>query len=88
MNTINALLLADLAAELPMAVRQQRLVETLRLHFRCGAVALLRLDGEGEVLRPMAVDGLVGDALGRRFLIKEHPRLAAASVAKRLAMAQ
>ena len=77
MNTINALLLADLAAELPMAVRQQRLVETLRLHFRCGAVALLRLDGEGEVLRPMAVDGLVGDALGRRFLIKEHPRLAA-----------
>jgi len=77
MDTVHALLLADLACELPMAVRQQRLVETLRLHFRCGAVALLRLDGEGERLRPVAVDGLVGDALGRRFAIKEHPRLAA-----------
>lgn len=77
MKAIDSLLLADLAAELPMAVRQQRLVETLRLHFRCGAVALLRLDGEGEVLRPMAVDGLVSDVLGRRFAIKEHPRLAA-----------
>ncbi|GGH64074.1 anaerobic nitric oxide reductase transcriptional regulator [Comamonas phosphati] len=77
MDTLHALLLADLAAELPMAVRQQRLVETLRLHFRCGAVALLRLDGEGELLRPVAVDGLTSDALGRRFAIKEHPRLAA-----------
>ena len=60
-----------------MAVRLQRLVETLRLHFRCGAVALLRLDADGELLRPLAVDGLVGDALGRRFAVKEHPRLAA-----------
>ena len=77
MNAIDALLLADLTADLPMAVRQQRLAETLRLHFRCGAVALLRLDGEGELLRPVAVDGLASDALGRRFAIKEHPRLAA-----------
>ncbi|WP_436278406.1 nitric oxide reductase transcriptional regulator NorR [Ottowia thiooxydans] len=77
MRTIHALLLADLASELPMAVRQQRLVETLRLHFRCGAVALLQLDGHGELLRPIAVDGLVNEALGRRFVIKEHPRLAA-----------
>lgn len=77
MHAIDTLLLADLAANLPMAVRQQRLVETLRLHFRCGAVALLRLDGEGELLRPVAVDGLASDALGRRFAIKEHPRLAA-----------
>ena len=29
-NPIDGLLLADLAAELPMAVRKQRLVETLR----------------------------------------------------------
>ena len=77
MNAIESLLLADLATELPMAVRHQRLVETLRMHFRCGAVGLLRLDGDGEFLRPMAVDGLVSDALGRRFVIKEHPRLAA-----------
>ncbi|MFT3813702.1 MAG: nitric oxide reductase transcriptional regulator NorR [Acidovorax sp.] len=77
MNAVDTLLLADLAADLPVAVRQQRLVETLRLHFRCGAVALLRLDGESELLRPVAVDGLASDALGRRFAIKEHPRLAA-----------
>jgi len=77
MNDAVALLLADLAADLPMAVRQQRLVEALRQHFRCGAVALLCLDGEGELLRPVAVDGLSSDALGRRFAIKEHPRLAA-----------
>ena len=77
MDVVHALLLTDLAADLPMAVRQQRLVETLRLHFRCGAVALLRLDGGGEFLRPVAVDGLASDALGRRFAVKEHPRLAA-----------
>lgn len=76
-HPLYALLLADLASQLPAAVRQQRLVETLRLHFRCGAVALLQLDREGELLRPMAVDGLSGDALGRRFAIREHPRLAA-----------
>ena len=77
MNAVNALLLTDLAVDLPAGVRQQRLTETLRLHFRCGAVALLRLDGDGEFLRPVAVDGLSSDALGRRFAVKEHPRLAA-----------
>ena len=76
MHAIDALLLTDLAVELPMAVRLQRLVETLRLHFRCGAVALLQIDAAGESLRPLAVDGLVSDALGRRFEIKDHPRLA------------
>jgi len=77
MDSVHSLLLADLATELPIAVRQQRLVETLRLHFQCGAVALLELDSDGQFLRPVAVDGLVSDALGRRFAIKEHPRLAA-----------
>ncbi|MCB2003243.1 MAG: sigma 54-interacting transcriptional regulator, partial [Rhodoferax sp.] len=69
------LLLADLVAELPQAVRLQRLVASLRAHFRCGAVALLQLE-QGQ-LRPLAVDGLVQDALGRRFVVAEHPRLAA-----------
>lgn len=68
-------LLADLTTELPHAVRLQRLVSTLRTHFRCGAVALLRL--EEDCLRPVAVDGLVKEALGRRFLVAQHPRLAA-----------
>ena len=74
-NTIPLLLLADLVADLPAAVRLQRLVGSLRAHFACGAVALLKL--EEEHLRPIAVDGLSSDALGRRFAVKDHPRLAA-----------
>ncbi len=74
-SQLHLLLQADLVAELPAAVRLQRLVSSLRAHFGCGAVALLRL--EQEHLRPLAVDGLAGDALGRRFAVKDHPRLAA-----------
>jgi anaerobic nitric oxide reductase transcription regulator len=70
-----AALLADLATELPQAVRLQRLVGLLRQRLHGAAVALLRL--EGETLRPVAVDGLVREALGRRFLVSHHPRLAA-----------
>ncbi|MGE8641844.1 MAG: nitric oxide reductase transcription regulator, partial [Achromobacter sp.] len=69
------LLLADLVADLPPAVRLQRLVSSLRAHFRCGAVALLQQ--EEDHLRPIAVDGLTQDALGRRFAVHQHPRLAA-----------
>jgi anaerobic nitric oxide reductase transcription regulator len=72
---IESLLFADLANDLPAAVRLQRLVSTLRTHFHCGAVVLLRL--EGSHLRPIAVQGLVHDALGRRFAVNAHPRLAA-----------
>ena len=71
----NSPLLADLATDLPQAVRLQRLVDHLRASFLCGAVALLRL--EEDHLRPVAVDGLVGEALGRRFAVGQHPRLAA-----------
>lgn len=67
-------LLADLVADLPSAVRLQRLVRTLREGFRCGAVCLLRLE-EG-CLVPLALDGLVREALGRRFEVAQHPRLA------------
>ena len=74
-TAIPLLLLADLVADLPAAVRLQRLVVSLRAHFHCGAVALLQLDGDH--LRPVAVDGLSSDALGRRFAVKDHPRLAA-----------
>ena len=76
MNPLHALLLTDLTMELPIAVRLQRLVELLRLHFACGAVALLHLDREMRSLRPVAVAGLSSDALGRRFPVAEHPRLA------------
>ena len=38
-------------------------------------MALLQL--EEDHLRPVAVDGLTQDALGRRFAVQQHPRLAA-----------
>lgn len=68
-------LVADLVTELPAAVRLQRLVSTLRSHFSCGAVALLKL--EHDVLKPVALHGLVREAQGRRFVVAQHPRLAA-----------
>ncbi|MCC5881044.1 MAG: nitric oxide reductase transcriptional regulator NorR [Halomonas sp.] len=74
-------LLADLSADLPSAVRLQRLVRTLREGFRCGAVCLLRLQ-EG-MLVPVAVEGLVREALGRRFDVARHPRLATILTSRR-----
>lgn len=71
----SAPLLADLNADMPLPERMQHLVVHLRDLFGCGAVALLRL--EEDHLRPLAVTGLVGDALGRRFAVAQHPRLAA-----------
>ncbi|WP_120997998.1 nitric oxide reductase transcriptional regulator NorR [Stutzerimonas urumqiensis] len=68
-------LLADLVTELPTMVRLQRLVQTLHHHFHCGAAVLLRL--EGDSLRPLAAVGLAREALGRRFVVAQHPRLAA-----------
>ena len=72
---IEALLLPDLITELPAAVRLQRLVNALREEFGCGAVVLLQ--NTGDHLTPLAAVGLVQDALGRRFEIARHPRLAA-----------
>lgn len=71
---MDSLLLADLATELPHAVRLQRLVGGIRQHFQCGAVGLLQL--EDGCLRPLAVEGLAHEALGRRFEVAQHPRLA------------
>ncbi len=75
MTMLEDALLADLASELPHGIRLQRLVSALRQHFDCGAVVLLRLDGDS--LRPVAVDGLVRETLGRRFVVAQHPRLSA-----------
>ena len=59
---LEASLLADLIVELPNAVRLQRLVHTLREHFRCGAVGLLRLDG--AIDSPPQLATVIGQALG------------------------
>ena len=74
-TVITSLLLADLATELPHTVRLQRLVNAIRAHFGCGAVGLLKV--EGDSLRPLAVDGLGQETLGRRFVVAQHPRLSA-----------
>ena len=73
---LNALtpLVADLALDLPERERLRRLLAALRAVLPADAAALLQL--EGEWLRPVAIDGLVPDALGRRFRIAEHPRFA------------
>ncbi len=67
-------LMADLAQDLPEAERHRRLLETLRVLLPCDATAMLRLDGDWLV--PLAVNGLAGDTLGRRFRVAEHPRFA------------
>jgi len=68
-------LLAELTNRLPHGIRLQRLVSSIRKEFLCGAVALLKL--EGSTLRPVAAEGLAHEALGRRFEVAQHPRLAA-----------
>ncbi|WP_417657227.1 nitric oxide reductase transcriptional regulator NorR [Pseudidiomarina aestuarii] len=73
-------LIADLVTELPAVVRLQKLVSTLRRHFLCGAVVLLQQDQ--QILRPIASIGLVREALGRRFVTEQHPRLAAILAAR------
>ena len=67
-------LIADLAQDLPERERLRRLLAALRTLLPADAVALLRL--EGEWLRPLAIDGLMPDTLGRRFRVAEHPRFA------------
>ena len=71
---MDALILADLVTALPQAVRLERIVHTLRERFRSDAVGLLRLD-EGS-LRLVSAAGLAHEALGRRFIVAEHPRFA------------
>lgn len=69
------MLLADLVADLPNAVRLERAVHTLKEQFRCDAVGLLRLDA--DTLRLVAATGLAHEALGRHFAVAQHPRFAA-----------
>ena len=70
----------DLAADLSGEERFQRFVAVARRMIRCDAISLLRL--EGEALVPVVAAGLRGEALARRFLLAEHPRLAAIHAAR------
>src|SRR5690625_485672 len=69
------LLLSDLISGLPGTVRLQRAVDTLQAHFGCDGVGLLALDGDS--LRLVAAAGMPREALGRRFVVAQHPRFAA-----------
>ncbi|RZI80552.1 MAG: nitric oxide reductase transcriptional regulator NorR [Rubrivivax sp.] len=52
----------------------QDLLSAARALVHCDAAALLRL--ERDALVPVAIDGLSEEALGRRLIVSQHPRLA------------
>lgn len=68
------LLIADLANDLPGALRLQRMVQVVAQHFACDAVGLLQLDA--TILRIVAAAGLSNETMGRHFTVSEHPRFA------------
>ncbi|WP_445945388.1 nitric oxide reductase transcriptional regulator NorR [Shewanella sp.] len=76
MTAISTTALLDLALELSSSVNKQdrfeRLLDTVRKTIHCDAVALLSF--HGDMLKPIALQGLSRDTLGRRFIIAEHPR--------------
>jgi anaerobic nitric oxide reductase transcription regulator len=63
----------DLTASLTAADRSKRLLQAVRSVVPCDAACLLRL--EGDELVPVAGHGLIPEALGKRYLRREHPRL-------------
>lgn len=67
-------LVSDLSNKLSTEQRYQRLLIAFRQIFPVDATSLLKL--EGDSLIPLAVDGLSDEALGRRFVVNEQPRLA------------
>jgi anaerobic nitric oxide reductase transcription regulator len=58
----------------PVDRHHAELLSAVRAIAQADAAALLRL--EGEVLLPVAVQGLNEEVLGRRFPVQAHPRLA------------
>jgi anaerobic nitric oxide reductase transcription regulator len=78
MGDINSSALIELAVDLTTSLASQdrfdRLLSTVRQTIGCDAVVLLKR--EGNILRPLAQQGLTLDSLGRRFDIASHPRLA------------
>jgi len=79
MNKISSSALIELSIELAESLtnndRFNRLLTTIRKTITCEAVAVLAF--KGDYLVPLALQGLSPDTLGRRFVIEQHPRLAA-----------
>ncbi len=67
-------IVTDLSQDLPAEQRYQQLLNAMLKIFPCDAAALLKL--EGTQLRPLAINGLSEDTMGRRFVLDENPRLA------------
>ena len=63
----------DLTAALNVKDRYQRLLESLNRIIPYDAAALLRM--EADALIPVAARGLAPDAMGRKYNLREHPRL-------------
>jgi len=63
----------DLANSLTSTDRFDRLLSSVRKAINCDAVVLLA--NQGELLQPLAIQGLTADTLGRRFYLRDHPRL-------------
>ena len=76
---VNSTLLIEVALDLANSIgnedRFDRLLTGIRKAINCDAVALLV--ASNDVLTPLAIQGLSADTLGRRFHIKDHPRLKA-----------
>ncbi len=64
----------DLAASLDTEARYEHLLEVLERVVPCDAAALLRY--QDGALEALATRGLSSEALGHRFVVAEHPRLA------------
>ncbi|OGQ85007.1 MAG: nitric oxide reductase transcription regulator [Deltaproteobacteria bacterium RIFOXYA12_FULL_58_15] len=75
MNPLDAIvsIASDLTAALSSEERYRRLLGALRRVIPYDAAALLRLE-DGDLV-PIVSKGLSADAMGRRFPLKEHPRL-------------
>ena len=75
MSHLNVLvsIASDLTAARSSEQRYHRLLRALRRVIPYDAAALLKF--EGGALFPMASEGLSADTMGRRFALKEHPRL-------------
>ncbi len=64
----------DLSRSMPGEERFRRLLDVYRKNFPCDAIAILERE-EGHLI-PRATHGLSPDTMGRRFVIRNHPRLA------------
>ena len=62
----------ELAASITSGDRFNQFLSTIRQAIHCDSIAVLAL--KGELLVPLATQGLRKETLGRRFTLEQHPR--------------